>query len=100
MSRASRGRLPKPVSFTEILGTDVVLCDGTGGTGFDDAVAVGVDWEGGEVWPFVWGASPLTSAILKLGMLCWKMFNVNQKDPQCSCVTLIMRLKSGGNMPM
>jgi hypothetical protein len=33
--------------------------------GWEGAATVAVDCEGGEAWPLVWGASPLTSAIMK-----------------------------------
>jgi hypothetical protein len=61
--RASRGRLPRPLSWKEVRG--IVGCvGGAVAAGWEDWVAVG--WEGEEEWlPLVWGAaSPLTSAMV------------------------------------
>ena len=66
MRRASRGRLVRPVSWREVRG--MMGFGGAMGVGCE-AVAAG---EGGlPLVPFVWGASPLASAIL---MRVWQRF--------------------------
>lgn len=58
MRRASRGRLDSPLSWREVRGTE----------GFEIVTSAGwgaaAGCEGGEVCPLVWGASPLTSAMI------------------------------------